>query len=204
MKGDGMDAFLNALNMFFTTFKAAVFVPVFIFVIALAMGVKPKKAFFSALSAGVGLEGFSLVIGSYSPILSPIIDNMINAVGINLPIVDLGWQTTSIIAYSYQVGMIYIAVAIALQVILYLVHYTTVFQAGDLWNNYSYFAWGSCLFVLTGNFWLAMACMVVQQLYTLLCTEVMLSLSVGLTTMVIPTAPSPPCTPLPWASSPCR
>lgn len=112
-----MDAFLSALNMFFTTFKAAVFVPVFIFVIALAMGVKPKKAFFSALSAGVGLEGFSLVIGSYSPILSPIIDNMINAVGINLPIVDLGWQTTSIIAYSYQVGMIYIAVAIALQVI---------------------------------------------------------------------------------------
>lgn len=138
-----MDAFLSALNMFFTTFKAAVFVPVFIFVIALAMGVKPKKAFFSALSAGVGLEGFSLVIGSYSPILSPIIDNMINAVGINLPIVDLGWQTTSIIAYSYQVGMIYIAVAIALQVILYLVHYTTIFQAGDLWNNYSYFAWGS-------------------------------------------------------------
>lgn len=37
---------LEALNAFFTTFKAAVFVPVFIFVIALAMGVKPKKAFF--------------------------------------------------------------------------------------------------------------------------------------------------------------
>ncbi|WP_130811281.1 PTS transporter subunit IIC [Olsenella sp. Marseille-P4559] len=167
-----MDAFLNALNLFFTTFKAAVFVPVFIFVIALAMGVKPKKAFFSALSAGVGLEGFSLVIGTYSPILQPIISNMINSVGINLPIVDLGWQTTSIIAYSYQVGMIYIAVAIALQVILYLIRYTTIFQAGDLWNNYSYFAWGSCLFVLTGSFWLAMACMVVQQLYTLLCTEI--------------------------------
>ena len=167
-----MDVFLNALNLFFTTFKAAVFVPVFIFIIAIAMGVKPKKAFFSALSAGVGLEGFSLVIGTYSPILQPIIDNMINSVGINLPIVDLGWQTTSIIAYSYQVGMIYIAVAIALQVILYLAKYTTIFQAGDLWNNYSYFAWGSCLFVLTGNFWLAMACMVVQQLYTLLCTEI--------------------------------
>lgn len=197
-----MDAFLNALNMFFTTFKAAVFVPVFIFVIALAMGVKPKKAFFSALSAGVGLEGFSLVIGSYSPILSPIIDNMINAVGINLPIVDLGWQTTSIIAYSYQVGMIYIAVAIALQVILYLVHYTTVFQAGDLWNNYSYFAWGSCLFVLTGNFWLPWLAWLSSS--STPCSAPRLSLSVGPTTMVIPTAPSPPCTPLPWASSPCR
>lgn len=167
-----MDAFLNALNLFFTTFSAAVFVPVFIFVIAVAMGVQPKKAFYSALSAGVGLEGFNLVIGSYSPILSPIIDNMINNVGINLPIVDFGWQAASIVAYSYQVGMIYIAIAIALQVVLYLVKFTNVFQAGDLWNNYSYFAWGSCLFVLTGNFWLSIACMVVQQLFTLLCTEV--------------------------------
>ena len=163
---------LGALNAFFTTFKAAVFVPVFIFVIALAMGVTPKKAFFSALSAGVGLEGFSLVIGAFSPILSPIISNMINSVGINRPIVDLGAVTASLVSYSYQVGVIYIAVAIALQIILYLIRYTTVFQAGDLWNNFSYFAWGSCLFVLTQNFWLAMACMVVQQLYTLLCTEV--------------------------------
>lgn len=71
-----MEGFLNGLNMFFTTFQAAVFVPVFIFIIALAMGVKPKKAFFSALSAGVGLQGFSLVINSYSPILTPIIDNL--------------------------------------------------------------------------------------------------------------------------------
>lgn len=47
--------------------------------------------------------------------------------GINLPIVDLGWQTTSIIAYSYQIGRIYIAVAIALQIILYLIHFTTIF-----------------------------------------------------------------------------
>lgn len=167
-----MDAFLGGLQTFFNTFSAPVFVPILIFIIALAMGVKPNKAFFSALSAGVGLEGFNLVIGSYSPILQPIIDNMTESVGINLPIVDLGWQTTSIIAYSYYVGTIYIAVAIVLQIVLYLVHFTTVFQAGDLWNNYSYFAWGSCLFVLTGNFWLAMACMVVQQLYTLLCTEI--------------------------------
>ena len=167
-----MDGFLNGLNAFFTTFTAAVFVPIFIFAIAVAMGVKPKKAFFSALSAGVGLEGFSLIINSYSPILAPIINNMIGSVGINLPVVDLGWQTTSIIAYTYQVGMVYIAIAIALQIILYLIHYTNVFQAGDLWNNYSYFAWGSCLYVLTGNFWLGIACMVVLQLYTLLFTEI--------------------------------
>ena len=98
-----MDVFLNALNLFFKTFQAAVFVPVIIFVIAIVMGVDKKKAFFSALSAGVGLEGFSLVIGTYSPILAPVVDNMIHSMGINLPVVDLGWQTTSIVAYSSRV-----------------------------------------------------------------------------------------------------
>lgn len=164
--------FFQALKAFFDTFGAVVFVPIVIFIIAICMKVKPKKAFMSALSAGVGLEGFSLLIGSYSPIITPIINQLVKDTGIKLNIVDMGWQTTSIVAYSTQIGMVYIAVAIILQVILFLTRYTNVFQAGDLWNNYSYMAWGSCLFLLTGNFWLSMACMVVQQLYTLCFTEV--------------------------------
>lgn len=164
--------FFQALKAFFDTFGAVVFVPIVIFIIAICMKVKPKKAFMSALSAGVGLEGFSLVIGSYSPIITPIINQLVKDTGIKLNIVDMGWQTTSIVAYSTQIGMVYIAVAIILQVVLFLTRYTNVFQAGDLWNNYSYMAWGSVLFLLTGNFWLSMACMVVQQLYTLCFTEV--------------------------------
>lgn len=164
--------FFQALKAFFDTFGAVIFVPIVIFIIAICMKVKPKKAFMSALSAGVGLEGFSLVIGSYSPIITPIINQLVKDTGIKLNIVDMGWQTTSIVAYSTQIGMVYIAVAIILQVVLFLTRYTNVFQAGDLWNNYSYMAWGSVLFLLTGNFWLSMACMIVQQLYTLCFTEV--------------------------------
>lgn len=164
--------FFSALKAFFDTFGAVVFVPVVIFIIALCLKVKPKKAFFSALSAGVGLEGFSLVIGSYSPIITPIINQLVKDTGIKLNIVDMGWQTTSIVAYSTNIGMIYIAVSIILQTVLFLTRYTNVFQAGDLWNNYSYMAWGSMLFLLTKNFWLSMACMIVQQLYTLCFTEI--------------------------------
>ena len=50
-----MDMFFGAVKAFFDTFSAVVFVPMIMFVINLAFKVKPKKAFISALSAGVGL-----------------------------------------------------------------------------------------------------------------------------------------------------
>ncbi len=164
--------FFDILKSIFDTFGAAVFVPVVIFFIALALKVTPKKAFMSALSAGVGLQGFNLVIGAYSPIVTPLINRMVNDAGVNMPVVDMGWQTTSIIAYSTEIGMIFIGVALLLQVVLFLTRYTNIFQAGDLWNNYSYMAWGSILYIMTENFWLSFACMVMLLLYTLLCTEV--------------------------------
>ena len=164
--------FFTAIKAFFDTFGAIVFVPVVIFIIALVLKVPPKKAFMSGLSAGVGLEGFNLVIGAYSPIITPVINQLVKDTGIKLNILDMGWQTTSIIAYSTNVGMIFIAIAIILQTVLFLTRYTNVFQAGDLWNNYSYMAWGSILYLLTKNMWLSMACMVIQLLYTLCFTEV--------------------------------
>lgn len=167
-----MDVFFSGLKAFFDTFGAAIFVPIVIFIIALFLKVKPKKAFMSALSAGVGLQGFNLVIGAYSPIVTPVINRMVEDTGINLPITDLGWQATSIIAYSTEIGMIFIAVALVIQVVLFLTHFTNVFQAGDLWNNYSYMAWGSLLYLITKNIFLSLFFMVFLLLVTLLCTEI--------------------------------
>ena len=164
--------FFTALRTFFDNFGAAIFVPVIIFIIAVALKATPKKAFMSALSAGVGLQGFFLVIGAYGPIISPVINRMIDTTGVNLPITDLGWQVTSIIAYSTEIGMIFIGVAILIQILLFFTKYTNVFQAGDLWNNYSYMAWGSCLFILTNNIVLSLCFMILLLLVTLLTTEI--------------------------------
>lgn len=163
--------FFEALKKVFEAFGAPVFVPVVIFIIALFLKVTPKKAFMSALSAGVGLMGFYLVINAYSPIVTPIVNSMVTNTGVNLPVFDIGWQTTSIVAYSTEIGMIFVGVAILLQTILFLTRYTNVFQPGDLWNNYSYMVWGSMAYLITGNIWLGFACMIMQLLFTQLCAE---------------------------------
>lgn len=159
------------LKKIFETFGAPVFVPIVIFIIALCLKVTPKKAFMSALSAGVGLMGFYLVINAYSPIITPVVNSMVTNTGVNLPVFDIGWQTTSIVAYSTEIGMIFVGVAILLQTVLFLTRYTNVFQPGDLWNNYSYMVWGSMTYMITGNIWMGFACMIMQLLYTQLCAE---------------------------------
>jgi len=159
------------VKTFFDTFGAVVIVPIMLFLINLGFKVKPKKAFVSALSAGVGLQGFNLIINAYGPIINPVINKMIEESGVNLPITDMGWQPASIIAYSTEIGIIFVLICILIQLALFMTRYTNVFQAGDLWNNYSYMVWGSMLYLMTGNLIMSIVLMIVLQLYTLLCAE---------------------------------
>lgn len=166
-----MANFFQGLSNVFSTLGAPVFVSVMLFVIALFMGLTAKKAFNSALLCGVGLTGFSLVINSYSAIIAPVVNRMVENAGVNLPVLDTGWQSTSVIAYSTNIGLIFIGIAILIQVILFFVKWTDVFMASDLWNNYSFMVWGSMLYILTRSIWLSLALMVVQLLYVLLFSE---------------------------------
>lgn len=163
---------LELLQSVLSSFGAAVVVPVMLFIVALFLKVTPKKAFQSALNAGVGLTGFNLIINSFVPIITPVINNMVDQTGINLPVLDTGWQATSVIAYSTQVGVIFLVVGLVLQVVLFLVKWTDVFMPSDMWNNYSFMVWGSMIYLITNNMALAMACMIVQNLYVMLFGEV--------------------------------
>ncbi|MDR1192893.1 MAG: PTS galactitol transporter subunit IIC [Peptococcaceae bacterium] len=164
-------AFFQGLSDVFSTLGAAVFVPAMLFIIAKIMGVATKKAFNSALLCAVGLTGFNLVIGSYGGIIAPVVSQMVTNANVNLPVMDTGWQSTSVIAYSTTVGLVFIGIAILLQIALFFVKWTNVFMASDLWNNYSFMVWGSMLYAITDNMWLALGLMVLQNLYVLLFSE---------------------------------
>lgn len=97
---------------------------------------------------------------------------MVKNAGVNLPILDTGWQSTSIIAYSTNIGLIFFGLAILIQLGLFFLKWTNVFMVSDLWNNYSFMVWGSMLYLLTGNLWLALLLMIVQNLYILLFSEI--------------------------------
>jgi galactitol PTS system EIIC component len=165
--------FLDLLKQIFDTFGAPVLVPVIIFIIALCLKVPAKKAFMSALYAGIGLQGFSLVLSSFTPIISPVIQRMVETTGIQLSGFDVGWQATAIVGFSTEPGMIFLAVGLILQTVLFLVKWTDVFQPSDLWNNYSYVIWGSMIYLVTDNMYLSLGCMILLNMYSLLIAELM-------------------------------
>ncbi|WP_254906499.1 hypothetical protein [Clostridium tyrobutyricum] len=61
--------FFEALKRVFDSFGAYIFVPIMLYIIARVMKCNRKRAFQSALFAGVGLEGFSLLIHLYPLLL---------------------------------------------------------------------------------------------------------------------------------------
>lgn len=166
-----MAQFFNSLGNILSTLGAAVCVPILLAIIALFMGCKSQKAFRSALLCAAGLTGFNLVINSYSSTIAPAVSQMVENSGVNLPCLDVGWQAVSVVAYSTQIGLLWIGICIILQIVLFLTKYTDIFMASDLWNNYSFMVWGSLIYLLTGSIWLALGCMVVQLLYILLFSE---------------------------------
>jgi PTS system galactitol-specific IIC component len=163
---------LETLESIFDVFGAPILVPVIIIVIALILKVPIKRALMAGLYAGIGLQGFMLVLNSFTPIIAPVIQKMVENTGVELPAFDVGWQATSIVAFSTQPGMLFLAIGLILQTILFLVKWTDVFQPSDLWNNYSYAIWGSMVYFATNNMALSLGCMILLNLFSLLNAEI--------------------------------
>lgn len=163
---------LAALQNFFNVFGATIVVPVMIFIVSLFLKVSPKRALFSALRAGVGLTGFGWVISSFTPLVTKYIQQMVETAGLNLPIVDIGWQTGSLTAFSSSIGLSFFVFGLLIELILFLVGITRVFVPSNLWNNFGYMIWGTMAYAATGNFALSFAFMVFVLLYSLIMSEV--------------------------------
>lgn len=163
----------KALQEFFSYFGATTIVPIMIFIVSVCLKVNPKKAFFSALRAGVGLTGFGWIISEFSPLVTKYIKQMVESTGLNLPIVDIGWQTGSLTAFSSTIGLSFFVFGLLIELVLFLVGITRVFTPANLWNNHGYMLWGALAYQATGNFALSFAFMVFVLLYSLVWSEML-------------------------------
>jgi PTS system galactitol-specific IIC component len=162
----------SLLKQFFDTFGNYITVPIILFIIAKVFKAPTKKAFVSAVLAGVGLKGMAFITSAFGAVLSPLVQQIVSATGINLPALDVGWQAVASVAYSTDIGMMFIGVGLVFQVLLYLVKWTDIFMPSDLWNNYSIIVWGSMFYQLTGNLVIAFALMLFINMVILLIAEV--------------------------------
>lgn len=165
--------FFTVLKSVFDTFGNYITVPLIIFIICKIFKAPTKKAFSSAVLIGVGLKGMAFITTEFGAVLSPLVKKMVDSSGINLPALDIGWQSVASVAYSTEIGMMFIGVGLIFQIVLWLIKWTDIFMPSDLWNNYSIIVWGSILYQIKHNLLVAFILMLFVNMVTLLIAEVM-------------------------------
>jgi PTS system galactitol-specific IIC component len=164
--------FYNMLKGIFDTFGSYITVPLIMFVICLVFKAPVKKAFSSAVLIGVGLKGMAFITSAFGSVLSPLVQQIVAASKLHLPALDIGWQAVASVAYSTDIGMMFIGVGLVFQIVLWLIKWTDIFMPSDLWNNYSIIVWGSMLYQLKHNMLMAFVMMLFINMVVLLIAEV--------------------------------
>ncbi len=168
-----MQDFFAVLKQFFDAFGNYITVPIIIYIICRIFKTPRKRAFQSAVLVGVGLKGMAFITSAFGAVLSPLVQQMVTASGLNKPALDIGWQAVAAVAYSTDIGMAFIGVGLLFQILFWLVKLTDIFMPSDLWNNYSISVWGSMFFLLTNNIVMAFVLMIFINMVTLLLAESM-------------------------------
>jgi len=158
------------LNQFFSSLGAPIILPVFIFIFAVCLRVKPRDAFKSALLIGIALTGINMVVGFFTAQITPSVNDMVANSGVNLPYLDVGWGTAAAIAYASKIGLMIIPLAIVVNLLALALKMTDTLNL-DVWNFWHYAFVGALTVAFTGSIWLGFLAAVIAQLFSLLLAD---------------------------------
>ncbi|MEC2159707.1 galactitol-specific PTS transporter subunit IIC [Virgibacillus halodenitrificans] len=131
-----MESFVDFIQGFLDL-GATVILPVAIFLLGLFFGQKPGKAFRSGLTIGVAFVGIFLVIDLLVLNLGPAAQGMVDRLGVELNVIDVGWPATSSIAWASVVAAFIIPLGLVVNVIMLLTKTTKTMNV-DIWNFWHY------------------------------------------------------------------
>lgn len=142
-----MDAIASAVQAFFS-FKAYVMLPILIFLIALASGMRAGQAAYSALKVGAGFAGIFIAFGFFVSKIGPAVRAIATVRGLDYPVMDVGWPPLAAITWAWAWAPLTILAVAGLNALMLALRATRVLYI-DLWN-YWHFAFMGALFQATG------------------------------------------------------
>ena len=142
-----------------------VMLPVIITVIGLFFGLKLGKAFKSGLTLGIGFAGIKLLLDYMSSNLGPASRAMVENIGINLDVLDVGWGSIAAITWSSPIIVFIVFSIFAVNIIMLLTKTTSTLDV-DIWNYHHMAIVGIMAHYVTKNIWLGIGASVVMAITT--------------------------------------
>lgn len=158
----------------FVDLGASVMLPILIFIFALILGTKPKKALYSGLTVGIGFVGLNLVIGLLTASLGPAAKSMVDNFGFDLHTLDVGWPAAAAISYGTALGSLAIPIGLGINSVLLTFGLTKTLNI-DIWNYWHCAFTGSLVFALTNDFALGLFTIAVHVVVIFLLGDLMQS-----------------------------
>ena len=142
---------------------AAVMLPLVIFIIAVAFKVKVGKAFYSAVSIGIGFIGIGIIVDFMNAQIGPAAQAMAENFGLNLTVIDVGWPGMSPITWASSIALVAIPIAVVVNIIMLVLKMTRVVNV-DIWNVWHMTFTGAIAYTATGNYWIGILGVVVHAI----------------------------------------
>lgn len=133
----------------------SVMLPIVIMLMGLFMGASLKRSFRSGIIIGVGFTGINLVISLLVGELGPAATAMLERMGLNLSIIDVGWPAMSSISWAWVAAGLIFPVGLAINFIMLTTKLTKTMNV-DLWNYWQFAFIGAAVQYTTGSLVLAL------------------------------------------------
>ncbi|WP_440895251.1 PTS galactitol transporter subunit IIC [Amphibacillus sp. Q70] len=128
-----MGALQTIVDFILNDLGAAVFVPALMLIIGLAMRMKFREAFISALTLGIAFSGMSLLIDYMMDSMGAAARALTENTGISLPAVDGGWPGMASISWAWPYAFLLFPLTIGINIVMLVFNLTKTLNV-DMWN----------------------------------------------------------------------
>jgi len=147
-----------------------VLLPFIIIVMGLIFGQKFKTALRAGLTLGAGFIALNLVIGLLIDNMVPVTEQLVEATGADLTILDVGWGVAGAIAWATTASAVVLPVALLTNIIMLVFKWTKTLNV-DIWNFWNQAFTASVVYIATDSIWWAILGVVVHTVYELIIAD---------------------------------
>ena len=141
-----LETFINGM----LALGAPIVLPIIMLIIGLIFGVGFRKAFSAGLLLGVAFAGMNVILGFMFGTIGPVSSAFVDATGIQLTAIDLGWTPNAAIAWAWPYAFLMFPLQIAINIVMLAFNWTQCLNV-DMWNVWNKVLTGVLVSYVSGS-----------------------------------------------------
>nr|WP_315479484.1 PTS transporter subunit IIC [uncultured Rhodoferax sp.] len=164
-----MGALQDFLTAFFS-YKAYVMLPIIMFAIALVARVPLRQAVLSTVALAAGFAGVFIAFNFFVANISPAVQQLSAARGLDFPVLDVGWLPLAAITWASPLAAISIPLVLVLNLVMLATGLTRAIYI-DIWNYWHFALMGALAMTVFDSWWAGISATLLLAVYCFKMTE---------------------------------